>query len=54
VPSCACRAAEGPQLVAALEAMARLCGDSQLMVDFFVNYDCDLQARAWAHLSVCL
>ena len=32
------------QLVAVLEALKSLCADGQLMVDLFVNYDCDLQA----------
>ena len=30
-------------MASALEAMVKLCSDPQLIVDFFVNYDCDLQ-----------
>ena len=37
-----CRA-EVPHVASALEAMVKLCSDPQLIVDFFVNYDCDLQ-----------
>jgi hypothetical protein len=29
--------------------MKQLCSDAQLVVDLFVNYDCDLQVRAGAH-----
>jgi len=32
-----------PHVASALEAMVKLCSDPQLVVDFFVNYDCDLQ-----------
>ena len=32
------------QLKAALEAICTLCAEPQLMVDLFVNFDCDLQA----------
>ena len=34
---------EPAQLRSALQALARLAADPQLLVDFFVNYDCDLQ-----------
>ena len=34
---------EPAQLKAALEVLAKLSADPQLLVDFFVNYDCDLQ-----------
>lgn len=30
-------------MASSLEAMVKLCSDPQLVVDFFVNYDCDLQ-----------
>ena len=30
-------------LTASLLAAARLCADPQLLVDIYVNYDCDLQ-----------
>ncbi len=42
-----CRA-EVPHVASALEAMVKLCSDPQLVVDFFVNYDCDLQVRSAA------
>ena len=32
------------QLVAVLDALHSLCAEGQVMVDLFVNYDCDLQA----------
>ena len=32
------------QLVAVLDALHSLCTEGQVMVDLFVNYDCDLQA----------
>ncbi|BDA49435.1 probable Brefeldin A-inhibited guanine nucleotide-exchange protein [Coccomyxa sp. Obi] len=35
---------EPGQLMAALSALERLCGQAQFLVDLFVNYDCDLQA----------
>lgn len=40
-------------VASALEASARIAGDAQLLVDLFVNYDCDLQAvnifERWMH-----
>lgn len=40
-------------LASALEASARIASDAQLLVDLFVNYDCDLQAvnifERWMH-----
>jgi hypothetical protein len=40
-------------VASALEASARIASDAQLMVDLFVNYDCDLQAvnifERWMH-----
>ncbi|KAK9804748.1 hypothetical protein WJX72_003264 [[Myrmecia] bisecta] len=35
---------DSAQLAAALEALQALCSQAQIMVDLFVNYDCDLQA----------
>lgn len=35
--------AEPAHIASSLEAMVKLCSDPQLVVDFFVNYDCDLQ-----------
>ncbi|KAK9904753.1 hypothetical protein WJX75_001787 [Coccomyxa subellipsoidea] len=35
---------EPGQLLAALSALEKLCGQAQFLVDLFVNYDCDLQA----------
>lgn len=32
------------QLTAVLDALHALCAEGQVMVDLFVNYDCDLQA----------
>ena len=32
------------QLTAVLDALQALCAEGQVMVDLFVNYDCDLQA----------
>lgn len=32
------------QLTAVLDALQALCAQGQVMVDLFVNYDCDLQA----------
>ena len=32
------------QLTAVLAALQALCAEGQVMVDLFVNYDCDLQA----------
>ncbi len=32
------------QLMAVLDALQALCAEGQVMVDLFVNYDCDLQA----------
>ena len=32
------------QLTAVLDALHALCAQGQVMVDLFVNYDCDLQA----------
>lgn len=46
-------AAHGAVVVSALEASARIAGEPQLMVDLFVNYDCDLHAvnifERWMH-----
>lgn len=42
-PRYACYRVEPAQLRSALQALARLAADPQLLVDFFVNYDCDLQ-----------
>lgn len=40
-------------VASALEASARMASDAQLLVDLFVNYDCDLQAvnifERWMH-----
>jgi Guanine nucleotide exchange factor in Golgi transport N-terminal len=41
-----CCRVEPAQLRSALQALARLAADPQLLVDFFVNYDCDLQVPA--------
>jgi hypothetical protein len=42
-----------PSVASALEASARIAADAQLLVDLFVNYDCDLQAvnifERWMH-----
>ena len=32
------------QLTAVLDTLHALCSEGQVMVDLFVNYDCDLQA----------
>ena len=51
--SCAsCCRVEPAQLRSALQALARLAADPQLLVDFFVNYDCDLQVPAGAVLGL--
>lgn len=44
-----CCRVEPAQLRSALEALARIAADPQLLVDFFVNYDCDLQASFGLH-----
>lgn len=41
--SCDCRP-DTSQLTAVLDALHALCAEGQVMVDLFVNYDCDLQA----------
>lgn len=41
--SCCCRP-DMAQLTAVLGALHALCSEGQVMVDLFVNYDCDLQA----------
>ena len=41
--SCDCRP-DTAQLTAVLDALHALCAEGQVMVDLFVNYDCDLQA----------
>ena len=40
------------QLTAVLEALQALCREGQIMVDLFVNYDCDLQAANLFERSV--
>jgi hypothetical protein len=46
-------AAPAASVASALEASARIAADAQLLVDLFVNYDCDLQAvnifERWMH-----
>lgn len=46
-------AAEAAVLASALEASARIAAEPQLMVDLFVNYDCDLHSvnifERWMH-----
>jgi hypothetical protein len=42
-------------LTACLDASATLAGEAQLMVDLFVNYDCDLQVRSGpVYCSACM
>ena len=40
------------QLTAVLEALQTLCSEGQIMVDLFVNYDCDMQAANLFERSV--
>ena len=48
-----CYRVEPAQLRSALQALARLAADPQLLVDFFVNYDCDLQVPKGARRPFC-
>lgn len=40
------------QLTAVLGALQTLCSEGQIMVDLFVNYDCDMQAANLFERSV--